>query len=80
MTGQRVEQVVPDGVCGPGELQNGSVERIELIVVVRNDRLRAVKISRFMIRPEFAVITPAVFVNDITTRQKRLLTSNGRFQ
>src|SRR5262249_45223098 len=64
--GQRVENLHPVAVPRPQELHDAPEEDVVLVVVVRDDRRHALVVGGLVVGVHLAVVTPAVFVDDLT--------------
>ena len=73
VSGEWIKQVEPGCVSRSGQLQNPTVNRIKLVVVVRDDRPRPFVKSGFVVSPEFSKMPPAVLINCVAFRCQRVL-------
>ena len=68
MPSQWIQQVEPFQVARRGQLQSRPEDHVELIIVVRNNRVRTGTMSLLMIRRDITKIPPAILVNRSSPR------------
>src|SRR5262245_51236126 len=66
VAGELVHHVEPAPVTAACELNERSVDRVVLVVVVRDHRRRTSVERRLVIRPDVPEVPPAVFIDGLT--------------
>src|SRR4051794_38281404 len=77
MSCQRVGQIPPAPIGRKQELYQKAIQQIILIVVMRNDRPRAIIIRFLMIGPHVTEVAPTILVDNLTLSEKTTRSFEG---